>query len=126
MSIGEKIKQIRELKSFTQEYVASKLGITQAGYSKIESGGTDITFSKIVEISNVLEVTPEDLIAFDSQKYFHSFNNVKGSNNGSITIQVESTELKKLYGDKIKILERLVEKTESELHRYKERFGDLF
>ncbi|WP_229215982.1 helix-turn-helix domain-containing protein [Dyadobacter frigoris] len=32
MEIGEKIKKIRELKNYTQEYMAQKLEMTQAGY----------------------------------------------------------------------------------------------
>ncbi|MEC4114616.1 helix-turn-helix transcriptional regulator [Myroides pelagicus] len=39
---------MRELKNLTQEYVAEKLGMTQAGYSKIESGATKLSYSKIV------------------------------------------------------------------------------
>lgn len=36
--IGNKIKNIRELKNFTQEYMAEKLDISQAAYSKLEKG----------------------------------------------------------------------------------------
>ena len=35
-----KIKQIRELKNFTQEYVATKLNLSIRAYSKIETGET--------------------------------------------------------------------------------------
>ena len=119
------IKSIRELKNFTQEYMAEKLGITQAGYSKIESGATKTSYSKIIDIAKILEVETEELLAFDSQKYFN-FNNVKGSNNGSVTIKVEEGEIKTLYEDKIKLLQKLLDKTETELDKYKDKFGDLF
>lgn len=36
--IGYKIKSIRELKNLTQEYMAEKLDISQAAYSKLEKG----------------------------------------------------------------------------------------
>lgn len=123
--IEEKIRNMRELKNFTQEYMAEKLGITQAGYSKIESGATKLSYNKIEEISKVLGVQTEELLAFDSQKYFNSFNNVKGSNNGSVTIKVEDGDIKKLYEDKIRLLEKLLYNTERELQTYKDRFGDL-
>ena len=45
LSIEEKIKNLRELKNFTQEYMAEKLGVTQAAYSKIENGTNNIKFS---------------------------------------------------------------------------------
>lgn len=124
-TIEEKIKNMRELKNLTQEYMAEKLGITQAGYSKIESGATKISYNKIVDISNILGVQTEELLAFDSQKYFNSFNNVKGSNNGSVTIKVEEGDIKSLYEDKISLLNRLLIKTEKELERYKDKFGDI-
>ena len=126
LSIEEKIKNMRELKNFTQEYMAEKLGITQAAYSKMENGTNKISYAKIVDISNIFGVKPEELLAFDSQKFFNSFNNVKGSNNGSVTINLDEGDIKKLYEDKIALLQRLLDMTEVELHKYKEKFGDLF
>lgn len=123
--ISENIKNLRELRNFTQDYMAQKLDITQAGYSKIESGQTDISYSKIVEIAQVLEVSPQDLITFNKQKYFNSFNNVKGSNNGSVIINTNADEIKSLYTDKIDLLNRMLLMKEEELNKYKNRFGDL-
>jgi transcriptional regulator with XRE-family HTH domain len=123
--VEDKIKNIRELKNLTQEYMAEKLGITQAGYSKIESGATKISYSKLTAIAKILEVDIEDILAFDSQKYFNSFNNVKGSNNGSVTIKVEDGDVRQLYEDKIALLQKLLENTERELNRYRDRFGDI-
>lgn len=123
-SIKNKIKSIRELKNYTQEYMADQLGVTQAGYSKIEKGKTILSFVKLVEIARILEVSVEDIISFDSQRYFNSFNKVKGNNNGSILINSDNNEaLKKLYEDKIMLLEKLLSKTEEELYCYKEKFG---
>ncbi|WP_281232942.1 helix-turn-helix transcriptional regulator [Flavobacterium gelatinilyticum] len=126
-SIKNKIKSIRELKNYTQEYMADQLGVTQAGYSKIEKGKTLLSYVKLVEIARILEVSVEDIISFDSQRYFKSFNTVKGNhNNGSILINSDNSEaLKELYEDKIKLLEKLLDKTEEELSLYKKRFGNL-
>jgi transcriptional regulator with XRE-family HTH domain len=126
-SIKNKIKSIRELKNYTQEYMAEQLGVTQAGYSKIEKGKTILSYVKLVEIARILEVSVEDIISFDSERYFSSFNNkVIGNNNGSILINTEDTNtLKALYEDKIMLLEKLLAKTEEELERYKERFGGI-
>lgn len=126
-SIKNKIKSIRELKNYTQEYMADQLGVTQAGYSKIEKGKTILSYVKLVEIAKILEVSVEDVISFDSQRYFNSFNRVNGNNNGSILINSESSSeaLKKLYEDKIMLLEKLLHKTEDELNRYKEKFGNI-
>ncbi|MBF4471362.1 helix-turn-helix transcriptional regulator [Flavobacterium sp. HJJ] len=125
-SIKKKIKNIRELKNYTQEYMAEQLGITQAGYSKIEKGKTDLGYSKLEEIANVFGLTVEAIISFDTQKYFNSFNNVNGNYNGNILINSENqTTLKKLYEDKIILLEKLLKRTNSELERYVDQYGEL-
>jgi transcriptional regulator with XRE-family HTH domain len=125
-SIKNKIKSIRELKNYTQEYMAEQLGVTQAGYSKIEKGKTILSYIKLVEIARILEVSVEDILSFDGQRYFGNFNKVIGNNNGSILINTENTTtLKVLYEDKIKLLEKLLNKTEAELERYKERYGEI-
>lgn len=81
---------------------------------------------KLSQIASILDVKPEDITSFDSQKYFNSFNNVKGSNNGSIIIGADETELiKKLYEDKISLLEKLLSNTEKELKNYKTKYGEL-
>lgn len=126
-SIKNKIKSIRELKNYTQEYMADQLGVTQAGYSKIEKGKTTLSYVKLVEIARILEVSVEDVISFDSQRYFNSFNTVRGDNNGSIQFNSDNNAatLKVLYEDKIRLLEKLLTKTEEELCRYKDKFGQL-
>jgi transcriptional regulator with XRE-family HTH domain len=126
-SIKNKIRSIRELKNYTQEYMADQLGVTQAGYSKIEKGKTILTYVKLVEIARILEVSVEDIISFDSERYFSNINTVKGnSNNGNILINSDnSAALKELYEDKIKLLEKLLSKTEEELNRYKRKFGQI-
>lgn len=124
--IGNKIKNIRELKNFTQEYMAERLDISQAAYSKLEKGDIKVSAEKLSQIAKVLEVNPEEIVSFDSQKYFNSFNNVKGNNNGSIIIGTDETQLiRQLYDDKIALLEKLLEKTEQELIKYKNKFGEL-
>ena len=71
MIIGHKIKNIRELKNLTQEYMAERLDISQSAYSKLEKESS-IADDKLDQIAEILEVKPEDIRAFDSQKYFNS------------------------------------------------------
>ncbi len=125
VTIGNKIKKIRELNNYTQEYMAEKLGMTQSGYGKIERDETDVTYSKLEEIASVLKVSVEDLIAFDQQKFFNSFNNVKGNNVGSIYINEMAKEVKQLYEDKIELLGKLLQIKDEQLTRYQDKFGDI-
>jgi len=124
--IKNKIRNIRELKNYTQEYMAERLGVTQAGYSKIEKGKTSLSYEKLVEIGRILDVSVEDIISFEYDKYINNYNKITGNNNGSILINTDNTSiLKELYEDKIQLLEKLLNRTEIELERYKDKFGEL-
>lgn len=120
--IENKIRNIRELKNLTQEYMADKLGISQAAYSKIENGNTKVSYDKLQDIAKIMGVKVEDIQSFDTQKYFNSFNNLKGNNNGVVNINFDE-DIKKLYEDKIILLEKLLAKTEQELNKYVDKFG---
>ncbi|MCF2221004.1 helix-turn-helix transcriptional regulator [Chryseobacterium sp. PS-8] len=130
--IGNKIKNIRELKNLTQEYVAEKLDISQAAYSKLESGETKVSKEKLAQIAEALEVTPEDIKSFDSKKYFNNVGNVEGDNsnsyNESIVIGMGTEEIeliKKLYEDKFALMEELMKQKDKELEKYRSKYGEL-
>jgi transcriptional regulator with XRE-family HTH domain len=72
--IGHKIRQIRELKGFSQEYIASKLGVSQRAFSKIETNETKVDWQKITKIAEILEVEPLDIVSFDDNLVFNNCN----------------------------------------------------
>ncbi len=57
-----KIKRLRELRNYTQEYMAGRLGISQRGYSKIESGKSTLSVQRLRQIAEALECNPADLM----------------------------------------------------------------
>ncbi|TDD93417.1 helix-turn-helix domain-containing protein [Flavobacterium cellulosilyticum] len=69
------IRKIRELKNLTREFVADELKMTASGYGKIERGDVDLTVSKLIEISKVLEVSIEFIFKFDISIFFNDKNN---------------------------------------------------
>lgn len=103
------IRNIRDVKGYSQEYLANELGIGQAAYSKIESGVTDITLSRLYKIAELLEVSVYDLIPTDDNKP-NQFNEPspkyhKGNSNGyelSVTIKLndpsKENEILKMIG----------------------------
>lgn len=125
--IGNNIKNIRELKNLTQEFVAEKLDISQSAYSRLEKGEIKISKEKLVQIAKVLEVKPEDIKEFDSQKYFNSVGNIDGDFSGSIIVGIGMEELgmKKLYDDKISLMEELMKQKDKELEKYRSKYGEL-
>lgn len=109
MLLGNKIKKVRELKNFTQEYVAEQLGMSQSGYSKLEAGETDVSFSRIEQVATVLGLTINDLLNFDEKVVFNiSNNNTERGANGIVYNQGLSEVEKKLYDEKIEQLEKEV------------------
>ena len=67
-----KIKQIRELKNVSQEFVANKLGLSIRAYSKIETGETQLTINRLNEISEALGVDPIEVLGFDERQVFNN------------------------------------------------------
>ena len=67
-----KLKQIRELKNLTQEHIATQLGLSTRAYSKIESGETQLTITRLNEISKILEIDPIEVLGFDHQQIFNN------------------------------------------------------
>lgn len=63
--LGDKIRKIRELKGYSQEYIAHSIGISQNAYSKLETGKTKLDFEKLSKIAVKLDIKPVNIITFD-------------------------------------------------------------
>ena len=108
MHIGQKIKKLRELKNLTQTHVAEKLGVSQSAYSKMELGESEVTFNRLEKISEVLEMKPEEVIAFNESMVFNVMHNQNGGNVfGDINNTVSDTE-RQLYQVQINLLKEEV------------------
>ncbi|NOU47243.1 MAG: helix-turn-helix transcriptional regulator [Bacteroidales bacterium] len=70
MNIGLKIKEIRELRNFTQEHMAERLGISQVSYSRIENEQTKLDLKRFHDIARILEIDPSLILNFDKSKIF--------------------------------------------------------
>jgi transcriptional regulator with XRE-family HTH domain len=95
VTIGEKIRKMRELRNYTQEYMAERLQIKQATYSNLETGVAEIKFIQVEKVATVLEISLLELINFDEKKVFKASNN-KEENQKSIRENSTNTE-KQLY-----------------------------
>ena len=67
-----KLKQVREYKNYTQEYIALQLGISTRAYSKIETGETQLTFTRFYEICKILETDPLFILNFSGENIFQN------------------------------------------------------
>jgi transcriptional regulator with XRE-family HTH domain len=66
MKIGDNIKKLRELRNYTQEYMAGGLEMSTNGYGKIERDEVEITLTKLEKIAALLEVSVNQILQFDS------------------------------------------------------------
>ncbi|QEC78861.1 helix-turn-helix domain-containing protein [Mucilaginibacter ginsenosidivorax] len=73
LSIGQKVERIRTFRGFKQEYLASKLGVSQQTVSKIEQE-EEIEDDLLRQIAEALGVTPEVIKNFDEDKITYIIN----------------------------------------------------
>ena len=62
---GSILRKYRDLRNYSQDYVARKMGISQNAYSKIENNITQLTVNHVKQISQILEVSVMDLLRDD-------------------------------------------------------------
>ena len=65
MSIGKRIKKLRELRNYTQSYMSIQLEISLSAYSKIERDETEISLKRLEQISKILNVSVNGIMQFD-------------------------------------------------------------
>lgn len=65
--IGQRIRKVRKAHGFSQDELASKVGISTTHMSHIETGNTKLSLAVLVDIATVLEVRTDDLL-FDCER----------------------------------------------------------
>jgi len=68
-SLGNNIKTMRKQKGFTQEELASQLGVTSQAVSRWEAGSGMPDVSMIVPLAQILEVTTDAIFGLDKMHY---------------------------------------------------------
>ena len=66
------IETIRKEKRIKQEVIAAELGIKQSSYSSFITRESDISFSRLLHISNILGVSVIDIIAYPDKYVLES------------------------------------------------------
>lgn len=63
--VYSKIRNVRNSKGYSQEYMADRLGISQRQYGRMENGESNIALHYLEMISKELDMKPEDLFTND-------------------------------------------------------------
>jgi len=116
MYYGEKIKMIRELRNFSQEYVADKLRIKQNSYSKIENNQTKLTAEMLQKTASLFGVSPMDII--NQQPAIVNMQPNQGTQHAIGYIETFVSTQKELY-------EKFVASKDTEISRLSKRIEDL-
>ncbi|GAB4478820.1 MAG: hypothetical protein OHK0057_30240 [Thermoflexibacter sp.] len=129
MTIGNKIKKLRELKNFTQEYMAEALKMSQTGYGKIERDETDINYSRLEQIAEVLGTRVADIVSLDEKLMLNITNNANAersiaSYNGYIYTDKEAMERERnLYEAQIQQLKQEIDYLKETIAFLKEKIA---
>lgn len=65
--IASKLRKLREIHGYPQEYVAFQLGVSQAAYSKKETGRTELSLTVLQQVSSLYNISLMDLINLNMQ-----------------------------------------------------------
>ncbi|MDO8572455.1 MAG: DUF4065 domain-containing protein [bacterium] len=66
---AQRIKELRRKNNFSQEEVATELGISRPSYISLEQGKRELSLTEFGVLSKLFNVTIEDLLLDDGQKY---------------------------------------------------------
>ncbi len=80
--VAAKVRKLREIKGYSQEYLAQELEMSNRQYQRIEAGDVDLTLTKIEHLSKLLGLTPVQLMGFDDK---YVFENCTNTGIGSVT-----------------------------------------
>lgn len=83
------LKQLRELRNLTQIYVATKVGVTQSAYSKIENFDCQTSLENYEKIALILNVDVDQVISNRIQALIH----IKSSSHNEIVSHVNIPKL---------------------------------
>jgi transcriptional regulator with XRE-family HTH domain len=122
LKVGQKIKKIRELRNFTQEYMADKLAISQTSYGNLEREETEITLKRLLQVAQILEIKISDLLGFDENKMLVGNMTNNSPTQAGVIYNHESFEReRKLYEERISDLQKTVDNLQKTVEKLLEK-----
>lgn len=123
--VGYKIRKIREIKNFSQKYMADKLSISQSFYSDIENCKTEISNEKLEEIARILEVNSDTIKNFNDQVIFNTCSQSGYYNTNNIfsieKIEALYKEISKVKDEHILQLQNIIQSLKEEIDFIREQ-----
>ncbi|CAN1563804.1 HipB Predicted transcriptional regulators [Spirosomataceae bacterium] len=112
-NIDTKLRALRKLHNYKQDYLGDYLGIGQSSYSRLENGKPDnIKLGHILKLGELYNVTSEQIMGWDGKLNFGTVNNQQG-----VVVNQGTTHLNGISEERIKNLEEKIEQLMSVVGR---------
>lgn len=109
--VGKNIRKHREIKGYSQEYMAHELNINQASYAKLENNSTKITVDRLFAISKLLETDVADILELNKHTIFNQNNN---------TTSNAFAKVENLHEENKEVYEKLIQAKDEQIALLKE------
>ena len=118
-NLGLNIRKIREQRGFSQEYVATQLGINQSTYGKMERDASGMPIDRLYKISEVLDTDLTKLLDICNKNIINHHSNMGNGYVETINNDFKSmiAEIKDVYekviaskDEQITFLKKMIEK----------------
>ncbi len=111
-NVAENIRLIREAKGLKQDYVASKLKVTQQAYSKMENNPEIMTLQRLRDLSKILQVDLLTLLGEETVFIQQNYNQSGGRASQISTQILNSSEVETKQAE---LYERMIQTLKEEI-----------
>ena len=108
LNVGCKVRKLREIRNYTQDYMACQLDMSVSNYSKLERNEVSLTLDRLQEIADLLQLSVVDIIQFDENNLLPS-NGIMGK---GVNLFENNNQKPGSLLEKIKDLEARLDKIE--------------
>jgi transcriptional regulator with XRE-family HTH domain len=116
MKIGNKLKQIRELKGFKRSYLAMELGTSEKTIARIELDEISPTIDRLEQMALVLGVSIEEILGFDAKQVFQNMSHGQQGGEFNAYNATDVKLIKELYERMLSEKDAIINDLRNRLH----------
>ena len=117
--IAKNIRKHRELKGFSQEYMAHQLNVNQSTYAKMENSSTKITIDKLFSVAQLLETDISEILDLKNQTIYNQ--DLKDNSVGHQQVENLYQENKEVYQELLKAKDEQIALLKEQIIFYKSK-----
>ena len=114
----KKVRKLRVEANLTQDFVSTKINMSQNSYSLVESGKSTITLDRMLLLSEILKVRPTELL---TKEEIELYNILIGTNDEGIDIESTIHE----YQERLKFVEKILQIRDTQIAALKKQITQL-